>query len=62
MLKAPMKGVLHFIKCLLKWTEGIVGIFVNVLLKSGQFTLWMNAVIWVKGSGKVIKERLCLIE
>lgn len=36
-----MKGVLHFIKCLLKGTEGVVGIFVNVLLKSGQFT-FMN--------------------
>lgn len=52
MLKALTEGALYFIKCLLNWTEGIVGIFVNVLLSSDQVTLWMNAVIWVQSSGK----------
>lgn len=52
MLKAPTEGALHFIKCLLNWTEGVVGIFVNVLLRSDQVTLWMNAVIWVQSLGK----------
>lgn len=51
-LKAPMEGALHFIKCLLNRTEGVVGIFVNVLLRSDQVTLWINAVIWVQSSGK----------
>lgn len=34
MLKASTGGALHFIKRLLNWTKGVVGIFVKVLLKS----------------------------
>lgn len=37
-----------------------MGIFINVLLKTVQITLCMNAVIWVKSSRKSRQEKVML--